>query len=67
MEGSSNLSNFEFTSGFSFFFKFVLRQREKVGVGQKVRERENPKQALSCQHRDLCKAPTPEPRDHDLS
>ena len=50
-------------------YLFILRERVsmRVGKGQRERERQNPKQALSCQHRARHGAQTHEPRDRDLS
>ena len=46
---------------FKFIYLFIL-----VGGGAE-RHRENPKQALSCQHRAQGRDPSYEPQDHDLS
>ena len=39
----------------------IGRETEQVGEGQRERERENPKQALHCQHRARVGARTCEP------
>ena len=44
-----------------------MRERESRGGAERDGERENPKQALHCQHRPRHRARTHEPFDHDLS
>ena len=68
MESSQNRVSF-------LFLKFIHslrereRERERVQVGgrQRLRKRENPKQALRCQHKARCGARTHEQSEHDLS
>ena len=54
-----------------FIYLFWETERKNASGGgaekERRRERENPKQAPSCQHRTLRGAWTHEPRDHDLS
>ena len=48
-------------------FVYFERERESAqGRGRERGERENPKQALHCQHGAQCRAWTHEPWDHDL-
>ena len=53
------------------FIYFWERERERdrvqLGEGQRERKTQNPKQALSCQHRAWCGTQTHKPQDHDLS
>ena len=49
-----------------FLKMFIYFQREKRERGTR-RDKENPKQALRCQHRAWCGARSHEPWDHDLS
>ena len=51
------------------FFKCLFWERVStwMGEGQRVRERENPKQALCCQHTAQRRARSHEPPIHDLS
>ena len=46
-----------------YFILFILKEREHVHAGEEQRERgrENPKQALHCQHRAQCVAQIHEP------
>ena len=48
-----------------FFKVYLFFERERVGEGQRGRERENPKQTLCYQPQN--RAQTHEPGDHDLS
>ena len=48
-------------------FTYLLLEREQAGEGQRESDRENPKQALHCQHRVQRGAQTHEPWDHDMS
>ena len=56
---------------FSLSFKFIYFERDRdcmsEGGAERGRERENPKQALHCQHRARCRVQTHKLRDGDLS
>ena len=52
----------------SFFNVYLFWEREGgLGKRQREREKENPKQALHCQHGAQCQAQTDQAWDHELS
>ena len=52
---------------FNVYFSERERERENWEGAEREEEREDSKQALSCQRRARCRAWTHEPGDHDLS